>query len=260
MNYTRLLYSVEERICSIILNRPEKRNALDDQLIQELSHAFISASKDTAVKVVILGANGNAFCAGADLDYLQKMSSFNFEENLEDSKNLMRLFQTMYSMRKPIIAKVHGPAVAGGCGLATVCDIIVASEEASFGYTEVKIGFIPAIVLTFLVRRIGEGKARNLFLRGTIISARQAQELGLVNDVVPSANLSQEVHSIAESLCRDSSLISMGLIKEMFANMDGKTLGDMLGYAANVNAVTRMSEDCRKGIAAFLNKEKIEWK
>jgi methylglutaconyl-CoA hydratase len=259
MNYTRLLYSVEERICTITLNRPEKRNALNNEFIQELNRAFISASKDAAIKVVVLEANGNAFCAGADLDYLQKMSSFNFEENLEDSKNLMRLFQTMYSMRKPIVAKIHGPAVAGGCGLATVCDIVVASEEAVFGYTEVKIGFIPAVVLTFLVRRIGEGKARNLLLRGDIISAQQAKELGLVNEVVPPAKLSEEVHAIAESLCKNSSLLSMGLIKEMFANMDGKTLTDMLEYAANINAVTRMSEDCRKGIAAFLNKEKIHW-
>ncbi len=259
MNYTRLLYSVEERICTITLNRPEKRNALDDEFIQELSRAFVSASKDTAIKVIVLEANGSAFCAGADLDYLQKMSSFNFEENLEDSKNLMRLFQTMYSMRKPIIAKVHGPAIAGGCGLATVCDIVVASEEAAFGYTEVKIGFIPAVVLTFLVRRIGEGKARSLLLRGDIISAQQAKELGLVNEIVPAAKLSEEVNAIADSLCKNSSLLSMGLIKEMFANMDGKTLSDMLEYAANINAVTRMSEDCRKGIAAFLSKEKIHW-
>ncbi|MDE3058674.1 MAG: enoyl-CoA hydratase/isomerase family protein [Bacteroidota bacterium] len=259
MNYTRLLYSVGERICTITLNRPEKRNALDDEFVQELTHAFVAASKDAAAKVVILEANGNVFCAGADLDYLQRMSSYNFEENLEDSKNLMRLFQTMYSMRKPIIAKVQGPAIAGGCGLATACDIVVASEEATFGYTEVKIGFIPAIVLTFLVRRIGEGKARNLVLRGEIISAREAKELGLVNEAVTSAKLSQEVQTIAESLCKNSSLTSMGLIKEMFANVDGKTLSDMLDYAANVNAVTRMSEDCRKGIAAFLNKEKIGW-
>ena len=134
MSFSRLSYSIERRICRISLSRPEKRNALDDLLVNELTRAFLDASKDSEVKVIVLTGEGKAFCAGADLDYLQKLSTYDFNQNLEDSKNLMRLFHLIYTMRKPVIAKVNGAAIAGGCGLATVCDIVVASEESTFGY------------------------------------------------------------------------------------------------------------------------------
>lgn len=259
MNFSCLSYTVERRICFITLSRPEKRNAVDDILVRELTDAFLAASKESGVKVVVLGGEGKAFCAGADLEYLRKLSSFDFSQNLQDSKNLMRLFLLIYTMRKPVIAKVHGAALAGGCGLAAVCDFVVASESAKFGFTEVQIGFIPAIVLTFLVRRIGEGRARELALSGRILEPREAQLLGLVTEVVPSERLDARVEELAEGLCNNSSSSSMGLIKEMFSKMDGLNLNDLLEYAANLNAAMRMSDDCKWGIAAFLNKERIHW-
>lgn len=259
MNFSRLSYSIDQRICTVTLSRPEKRNALDDILVNELMQAFLAASKDPEVKVVILAGEGKAFCAGADLEYLRKLSGFDFGQNLEDSKSLMRLFHLIYTMRKPVIAKVNGAAIAGGCGLATVCDIIVASENASFGYTEVTIGFIPAIVLTFLVRRIGEGRARELALSGRIVDSKEGCEMGLVSEVVPSSHLDVRVKEIADALCVNASGSSMGLIKEMFSKMDGMNVTDLLDYAANMNAAMRMTSDCKKGIAAFLNKEKIQW-
>ena len=193
MNFSRLSYSVESRICSIVLTRPEKRNALDDLLVSELTQALLAASKESEVKVVVLSGEGKAFCAGADLEYLQKLSGYDFNKNLEDSKNLMRLFHLLYTMRKPVIASVNGAAIAGGCGLASACDIVIASDQATFGYSEVSLGFIPAVVLTFLVRRIGEGRARELVLVGRILAAQEAQVLGLVNEVVPASQLDSKV-------------------------------------------------------------------
>ena len=259
MNFSRLSYQVDRRICTITLSRPEKRNALDDHLVNELTQALLNASKDGDAKVVVLAAEGKAFCAGADLDYLQKLSTYDFNQNLEDSENLMRLFYLIYTMRKPVIAKVQGAAVAGGCGLATVCDIVVASQDATFGYTEVAIGFLPAIVLTFLLRRVGEGKARELVLTGKMISASDALSYGMVNEVVPPSRLDARVDELAESLCVNGSASSMGLVKEMFSKMDGMNFGDMLDYASNMNAAMRMTEDCKNGMAAFLKKEKIRW-
>ncbi len=259
MNFSRLSYSIDRRICSISLSRPEKRNALDDLLVNELTQALVMASKDSAVKVIVIKGEGKAFCAGADLDYLQKLSRYDFAQNLEDSKNLMRMFHLLYTMRKPVIAQVHGPAIAGGSGLATACDIVVASDQSTFGYTEVSLGFIPAIVLTFLVRRVGEGRAREIVLTGRVLSATEAHTIGIVNEVVPASELEQRVQGIAESLCNNASASSLGLIKEMFSKMDGLNFPDLLDYAANINAAIRMSDDCKKGIASFLKKEKIEW-
>jgi methylglutaconyl-CoA hydratase len=259
MNFSRLSYSVDRRICSVTLSRPEKRNALDDVLVAEVTQALVSASKDSAVKVIVIKGEGKAFCAGADLDYLLKLSRYDFAQNLEDSKTLMRMFHLLYTMRKPVIAEVHGPAIAGGCGLASACDIVVASEESTFGYTEVSLGFIPAIVLTFLVRRVGEGRAREIVLTGRALNAAEALAIGLVNEVVAAPRLEGRVQEIAERLCNNGSASSLGLIKEMFSKMDGLNFPDLLEYAANLNAAMRMSEDCKKGIAAFLNKEKVQW-
>ena len=259
MSFSRLSYSIDRRICSISLSRPEKRNALDDLLVDELIRAFLDASKESDVKVIVLSGEGKAFCAGADLAYLQKLSVYDFNQNLEDSKDLMRLFHLIYTMRKPVIAKVNGAAIAGGCGLATVCDLVVASEDSTFGYTEVSIGFIPAIVMTFLVRRIGEGRARELALTGKILDAKEAHMLGIVNEIVPTSGLDARVREIAEALCINGSASSMGLIKEMFSKMDGLNFSDLLEYAANMNAAMRMSEDGKKGIASFVKKEKLKW-
>jgi methylglutaconyl-CoA hydratase len=260
MEFTRIKYRVERRTCSITLSRPEKHNALDDRMISELSAAFSAAQRDADVKVIVLKGEGESFCSGADLAYLQQIARYDFQQNQEDSNNLMKLFLQIYTHRKPVLALVHGAALAGGCGLATVCDIVIASREtAKFGYTEVKIGFIPAIVMLFLVRRVGEGRARELMLRGNIVNAEQALQLGLVNHVVSETELEEYGNRYAEELILHSSGASMALIKELLARLPGMSTTDALEYAANLNALTRMTEDCKRGIAAFLKKEPLQW-
>ena len=245
---------------TIVLSRPEKHNALDDTMVGELSSAFSLAQKDSEVKVVLLKAEGESFCSGADLAYLQKISKFDFNQNQQDSTSLMKLFLQIHTLRKPVIALVQGNALAGGCGLATVCDIIVAGREtARFGYTEVRIGFIPAIVMIFLVRRVGEGRARELSLRGNTLTAEEALQLGLVNQVVPAIELEEFGNKLANELIEKNSASSMGLIKELLSRIHGMSTNDALDYAANLNALTRMTDDCKKGIESFLKKEPIKW-
>jgi len=260
MDFTRIKYQVDRRICTVTLSRPEKHNALDDRMINELSGAFSAAQKEADVKVVIVKGEGESFCSGADLSYLQQISQYDFQQNQQDSNNLMKLFQQIFTLRKPVIALVHGAALAGGCGLATVCDIVIASREtAKFGYTEVKIGFIPAIVMVFLVRRIGEGRARELTLRGNIINAQQAYELGLVNQLVGETELEEHGYRLADEMVKNCSGASMGLVKELLARIHGMSTADALDYASNLNALTRMTEECKRGIEAFLKKEPMKW-
>ncbi|RZJ90084.1 MAG: enoyl-CoA hydratase/isomerase family protein, partial [Hymenobacter sp.] len=200
-----VLYTVEERIATITINRPEKRNALNPKLISELTEAFILASEDDDVKVVVLNANGGTFSAGADLEYLQQLQNNSFEENVADSNNLKKLFRTVYYLPKVVIAQVEGHAIAGGCGLATICDIIFATPESSFGYTEVKIGFVPAIVSCFLKQKVNETIAKEILLTGKIFPAAKALEYKLINFVTNSHEIHHTVKEFALSLCRESS-------------------------------------------------------
>jgi len=255
-----ILYEVRERKAFITLNRPEKRNALDDGIVKELTQCFLNAQKDPNVKVVILAGAGQAFCAGADLAYLQRLQGFDLDENRLDSQRLANLFRTIYELRKPVIAMVNGPALAGGCGLASVCDFVIASKEHStFGYTEARIGFIPAIVMIFLIKRLGEGRARELVLRGNIISADEAESFQLITKAVPESKLQETVTGLAEELIERNSLTAMGLSKEMLSKLQGLNLQDSLDFAANMNAAARMTQDCKQGISSFLSKEKIKW-
>jgi methylglutaconyl-CoA hydratase len=252
-------YQVQERIAYITLNRPEKRNALSFELISELKLAFNKAAKDDGVKVVILKANGEAFCAGADLAYLQQLQQFSYEENLSDSMYLRDLFYRIYTHPKVVIAQVQGHALAGGCGLATVCDFVFAVPQAKFGYTEVKIGFVPALVAVFLVRKIGEGAARNLLISGEAISAEHAMQMGLVHEVVDASRLEHVVNAFAQRLITANASESMRLTKKLIADIQDMPLEQALDLAAQVNAQARGTEECKRGMAAFLNKEKIIW-
>lgn len=254
-----LLYSTSNRIATITLNRPDKRNALNAELVTDLTASFTKAEQDEQIKAVILKATGESFCAGADLGYLQQLQKNSLQENLADSTALKDLFLKIYTLPKPVIAQVQGHALAGGCGLATVCDFCLSVPEAKFGYTEVKIGFIPAIVMVFLIRKIGDGKARELLLSGNPISAEEALEKGLINRVVAREELEKTVLAVAEHLVNTNSPMSMKLTKQMLAEVQQRPLEDALKYAAEMNAQARGTEDCRRGISAFLNKEKIIW-
>lgn len=254
-----VLYSVANQTAYLTLNRPEKRNALSPELVAELRLAFDKAEQDATVKLVVLKANGESFCAGADLGYLQQLQKFSFEENLADSQNLKELFLKIYTLKKVVIAQVQGHALAGGCGLATVCDFTFSVPEAKFGYTEVRIGFIPALVAVFLIRKIGEQNARQLLLTGELIKAETAHALGLITKVVPPEDLEACVNQFAQNLIKQNSAQSMQLTKRLINDVQNLTLEEALNHAAHQNAKARATEDCKKGIAAFLNKQEIKW-
>ena len=257
MNY--VLQEKKDRIGIIILNRPDKRNALNSIVIDELKAAFHDFAGDSEVKVIILRASGTVFSAGADLQYLQQLQKNSYQENVEDSKRLKELFLLIYNLKKVVIAQVQGHAIAGGCGLMTVCDYAFAVPEAKFGYTEVKIGFIPAIVLVFLLRKISEARAKELLLSGQLIAADRAYEIGLLSKVVPADNLSAFAEDFATDLANSNSASSMGQTKQLISDVQGMDLESALNMACETNAWVRDSEDCQRGIAAFLQGEKITW-
>jgi len=252
-------YEVDKRIAYITLNRPEKRNAFNRELVSELKEAFSQAGKDDMVKVIVLKAEGKVFCAGADLAYLQLLQKHTFEENLEDSTYLKELYLQIYTHPKVVIAAVQGHALAGGCGLITVCDFVFSVPEAKFGYTEVKIGFVPAIVMTFLIRKIGEARAKELLLSGDLVDAKQAKEYGFINKIVPEGELVALTTEFALHLCQTNSAEAMQATKQMIADIQTMPLPTALNYAAAMNAKARAFEDCKKGINTFLNKEKLTW-
>ncbi|WP_089319078.1 enoyl-CoA hydratase/isomerase family protein [Pontibacter ummariensis] len=252
-------YEVKERVGYITLSRPEKRNALNLKMVTELKRTFALAEEDDSCKVVVLRSEGPVFCAGVDLAYMQRLQENSYQENLLDSTHLMELFRMIYTLKKVVIAQVQGPAVAGGCGLAAVCDFSFAVPGAMFGYPEVKVGFIPAIVTVFLLRKLGEARGRQLLLTGDLIPAAEAERYGLINYMVPDKDLEERVYSFAQKLCTENSRQSMEATKEMIARVQGMGLEDGLQYAAEMNAVARSSEDCQRGIVSFLNKEPITW-
>jgi methylglutaconyl-CoA hydratase len=252
-------YVCTDRVGYVTLNRPEKRNALNEQVVTELKEALDYAENDEQCKVIVLQAAGPVFCAGGDMEYMQQLSQLSFQKNLEDSTHLMQLFYQIYTLKKVVIAKVQGHAIAGGCGLATVCDFTYAVPSARFGYTEVKIGFLPAIEKIFLLRKIGEAKAKELLLTGDLISAERAREIGLVTEVVPEENINARVDEMAQRLCTQNSAQSMETIKEMIAHVQELPLKDALEYGAERNALSRTTHDCQRGFQAFLDKQDIVW-
>jgi methylglutaconyl-CoA hydratase len=257
MNYVE--YHSKDQIGYITMNRPEKRNALSEEMVEQLRNAFTKAETDPSVKIVILKGNGEAFCSGADLKSLQDMQAFSYDQNHEDSTNLKELFLQIYTLKKVVIASIHGHAVAGGCGLASICDFSFALPNVKFGFPEVKRGFVPAIVMVFLIRKIGEGKARKILLDGGMFSAKEALEMGLINGVFVEDELDEKVGFFAQKLMDENSASSMRVTKEMIATVQSLTLDSALSYAALMNAKARSSDDCKKGIAAFLNKERVVW-
>lgn len=250
---------VRNRVAYLQLNRPDKRNALNGEMVSELRQALREINDNDNAKVVVLSGAGKAFCAGADLAYLEGLQKNTFQENLEDSKNLKNLFQAIYHLPKPVIAKVTGHAIAGGAGLATVCDLVYSVPEAKYGYTEVKIGFVPALVSVFLLRKCGEAIAKDLLLTGRLISAEEAVNKGCFTKIIEATAIDAEVDAIAQSLCNEASADSLRLTKLLIANVQDHTLAEGLATAATCNAEARETPDCKKGISSFLNKEKLVW-
>jgi methylglutaconyl-CoA hydratase len=254
-NYKRIIIEEVGLTKKIVLNRPEKRNSLDEFMIGELKDAFEKISNDVETRSIILTGAGNHFCSGLFLDYVLKISKFDILQNKEDSKSFKDLLLLIYNCRKPVIAMVDGYALAGGCGMASACDLIVATDTAKFGYTEVKIGFIPAIVMIFLLKRISETHAKDLLLTSRFMESDEALRIGFINYLVKQ----NEIESFTYKLCEDINKLpmsSMSLTKEMFKNVPSMSFESALEYAVDLNAATRMTEECKSGIADFLNKVK----
>lgn len=251
---SNLLIEDTGTVRTITLNRPEKRNALNAELVAELKSALRDADGSDNLRAVVIRGAGKDFCSGADLESLRKISESSYEENLEDARSLAELFAQIRRVKIPVIAAVHGRALAGGCGLATACDLVLATSSARFGYPEVKIGFIPAIVMAFLRRNVSEKRAFEIATQGIEFSAAEAERLGLVNHVV-SDDAFEEVVARYASVYDDVSRSAVVMSKKLLYDMDSLSFDDAMEAGAKANAEARMSEDCKKGIARFLNKE-----
>ena len=248
-----------ERIRTIEIDRPDKRNALNAEVVAELQEAFDAAENDPAVRVIVLTGRGAVFCAGADLGYLQKINDNTVLENAEDSRALMRLMYTIRTSTKATIARVNGHATAGGCGLALTCDILVAVEDAKFGFTEVRIGFVPAIVMKLLMERCGMGVARELLIRGNLVDATLAKEYGMVNHLVSEERLDETVNHIAREIATETSPQAVAMTKRLMRDVASRDIEDARSLASWQNAISRATPDFRTGIDSFLNKSKPTW-
>lgn len=245
-------YEIISNTAIITLNRPDKRNALNPEIVNELKQAIIKSESDEEVKSIILTGKGSAFCAGADLEYLNKIRDFSPFENEKDSKNLAELFEKIFFCSKPTIVAVNGPAIAGGCGLATVCDYVFADKEkAKFGYSEVKIGFVPAIVSIFLSKRTSSSKAFQLMLSGEIIDSNSAKEFGIVDFI--SSNPLEEAEKFADKL-NSNSQESIQFIKSIKKYFEFSSIDNSVKYLLELNAISRTTDDFKDGLLKFLNK------
>ena len=249
----QVLYAVEGARALITLNRPEKRNALNDAVIHGVKESLRKADGDERVRVVVITGAGADFCSGADLSALQKISKASVMENLEDARSLMELFALTRRVRVPVVAAVRGRALAGGCGLATACDIVLASRTARFGYPEVKIGFVPAMVMAILRRNVSEKRAFELITLGAEVSAEEAERFGLVNHVFDEEDFEASVNDYVAAFAKVSRS-AVALSKHLLYHIDGMTFDAALEAGADLNAIARMTEDCQQGIQRFLKK------
>ena len=257
MSYKTLTCSTAGPIATITFNRPEKRNAISYELIAELLAAFDEVAAGSA-QILVLTGTGKAFSSGMDLDNLRSITGRSTEENLKDSETIARLLRGLYDFPKITIAAVNGPAIAGGTGLATLCDFTIASTEAKFGYTEVRIGFTPAIVSSFLVRQIGEKQARDLLLTGKIIDANEAFRLGMITEVVAPEQLMPRVQQLCEELLQNSPA-SLIATKKLINSFGAAELDAQIETSMRANAEIRTTNDFREGVTAFLEKRKPKW-
>jgi methylglutaconyl-CoA hydratase len=255
--YSTLLLEFNEEIANITLNRPEKRNAISTQMIGELQTALDVIEKSHA-RVVILTGAGKSFCAGVDLDLLAAIAQQTPAENQEDSRRIAKMLRRIWSFPRPMIAAVNGAAYAGGCGIATLCDFTLATPESKFGYTEVKIGFLPAIVSVFLTRQIGEKRARDLLLTGRTLEAAEAKEFGLVSEIVPAERLIERARELADMLIA-ASPSSISRAKRLLISSEQAGVDHDLERAILENARIRCTPDFKEGVASFLEKRKPVW-
>jgi methylglutaconyl-CoA hydratase len=257
LSFATILVADEGRLRTITLNRPERRNAMTPEMQLELLAALEEAAVSSCRVVVLQGA-GQAFCSGLDLSALQAMSNQTPADHRADAERITRLFRTLYELPKPTIAAVHGPAIAGGTGLATICDFTLAVPTSKFGYTEARIGFVPALVSAFLALQIGDKRARDLLLTARLFDAEEAYRLGLVNEVVPPDSLAEHVRALAQMLAANSPE-SLRATKQLLAAQNKAWLDAAIAQAMEANAHARQTADFQEGLASFLEKRKPVW-
>jgi methylglutaconyl-CoA hydratase len=257
MGYTTIQLAQDAGVATITLNRPDKRNAISFELIDDLLRAFDEVAKSDAIILILTGA-GKAFCSGMDLENLKALTGRTPEQNLQDSETMVRLFRALYEFPKVTLAAVNGAAVAGGTGLALLCDFTLAVPEAKFGYTEVRIGFVPAIVSTFLLRQVGEKQARDLLLTGRLFGADEAMRLGLINEIVLPENLMPRAKELAGLLMQNSPT-SLRATKQLLTGHSRAELDVQIQAALRENAAIRSTADFREGVSSFLEKRKPVW-
>lgn len=257
-DYKTILYVPQEKIVLISLNRPEVHNAFNSTMLSELDDAFERIKADKSVRVVMIRGEGKSFCAGADINWLREIIHYSFEQNLEESLLLAELLHKIFTLPKPTVAMVNGTAIGGGTGFISACDIAVASEEAIFGLSEVKIGLVPAAISPYVIRRIGESRAREYFLTGKRISARKALDIGLVNEVVPHEELEDKVKEIIQALL-SSGPEALASCKELIQKVPLMSFEEAKTFTARMIATLRVSKEGQEGMTAFLEKRNPLW-
>ncbi len=257
-NFETISVSIDERIATVALNRPEIHNAFNEVLIAELTEVFNVLGNDDNVRVVVLTGRGKSFCAGADLEWMGRMRNYSFEENYDDSYALAECMYTIYSCPKPVIGCINGSAFGGGCGLVAACDISLASNEARFALSEVKLGLVPACIAPYVIMRIGIKNARELFLTGERINAKMAQNIGLINYALETDLLQHRIRQLCNTLIT-SGPNALAICKQLIADVPTMSLKEAKQYTARMIAKLRVSDEAKEGISAFFEKRKPSW-
>jgi methylglutaconyl-CoA hydratase len=253
-----ILTSRDGPVLRLTLNRPEVRNAFDEQLIAALTSAAAEAAEDHTLRAAVLAGSGKTFCAGADIGWMSKAIAYTQRENLSDAEDLSRMLERLDTLTLPLVGRIHGAALGGGVGLAAVCDIVIAAEDAVFALSEVKLGIVPAVVAPYVLRKIGVSAARELFLTGARFSAARAKEIGLVHEVVPAGDLDAAIdRRLTEILSAGPKAV--GIAKALIREIAGANPRDVIGLTTNTIASQRVSEEGQEGLRAFLEKRKPHW-
>ena len=259
MDFQTLTVSIAEGVATVTLNRPELRNAFNEEAIHELAVAFAALGGTDTVRAIVLAANGPAFCAGGDLNWMKKMAGYSEEENQQDAMRLADMLRTIYLCPKPVVARVHGDCYAGGMGLVAACDIVVAGEHAAFCLSEVKLGLIPATISPYVIKAMGEQASRRYFLTAERFTATEAHRIGLAHEVVAADELDDKVGAIVRSLVNNSPH-AVTQAKKLVRDVVGQPIGDtLLIDTANRIAAIRASDEGREGVTSFLEKRKPNW-
>ncbi|PKL81290.1 MAG: enoyl-CoA hydratase [Ignavibacteriae bacterium HGW-Ignavibacteriae-4] len=257
--YKTILYSEVANIATITLNRPKKKNAMNDVMINELIDVFEQLELNDDIRVITITGEGDTFCSGADLNWLSEVKDFSYKQNYNESLKLVKLLKLVHEHYKPVICKVNGPAVGGGVGLMLASDIVIASEDSFFGLSEVAIGIIPAAIIPFLMSRMSESKAREYLITGHRLDAKEAERLNLINYYVKNNEIDEFTDQIVKRI-KNNGMIAVSKVKEMVNTFSATKLDDdNMEYIANIIAKLRTSEEGQEGISAFLEKRKPNW-